>query len=141
MPYRVRHCLVPSLVIKFPTLLQPASSDRLRKSLLNALMNGVATFQMQFERPFCTMHRPETVTMGDPSSTDTLSEVVGSRKRHACSKKARFIPKDDELLLSLREGEAQSWTMSIRFNAVFPPRSHSSLQLHYSTKLKRCTKP
>ncbi|KAH7141588.1 hypothetical protein B0J13DRAFT_417485, partial [Dactylonectria estremocensis] len=110
--------------------------------LKRVVLNGVATFQLQFSWDMCSMHD----NAGDTILDRRRRIFAGStgRVHRGEGAKAKFTPEEDRLLLDLKEGEDGrssphlTWSeIYQRFNARFPGRrSCGSLQVHYCTKLK-----
>ena len=106
--------------------------------LKRALVDGVATFQMQFDWVVCKMHDLGNAKMGNASKPGTLIGATGGKNRRAYSKYARFTTEEKDFLLSLREDATLSWKdIHQQFNTAFPPRSRQSLQVQYYKSMKR----
>ena len=107
-------------------------------TLKRILVNGVATFQLQFDWNVCTEH-------GNSSIVTSNRPPMKRGKRTVCRSKgstarARFSSKEDRLLKSLKEGEEDlSWAqIHQRYKEAFPAQSRSrgALQVRYCTQLK-----
>ncbi|KAH8651738.1 hypothetical protein BGZ61DRAFT_229970, partial [Ilyonectria robusta] len=115
--------------------------------LKRVVLDGVATFQLQFDWDMCSKHD----NAGDAIDNRRRRTFAGStgRVNRGEGAKAKFTPEEDSFLLELKEGEngqlSQQLTWSEihrRFNARFPGRrSYGSLQVHYCTKLKGREEP
>ena len=105
--------------------------------LKRVTMDGMMTFQLQFEWPFHVPHSPGKVTKGNAYSAASM-KMTGSKAKRVCGTSARFTPQEDDFLVKLRKGQDNiSWAETYRrFDDEFPGRSRGSLQVHYCTKLK-----
>lgn len=103
--------------------------------LKRVIVDGVATFQLQFEWPLPTAHGQRGAT----TRKVTRASIRGhdSQPRRKPAKNAKFAPEEDNLLVKLKGEGMLSWAeIHQQFNATFPGRSRGSLQVHYSTVLK-----
>ncbi|KAH8651710.1 hypothetical protein BGZ61DRAFT_487654 [Ilyonectria robusta] len=115
--------------------------------LKRVVLNGVATFQLQFGWDMCSKH--DNAVDAVPDRRHRTSTGSTGRVHRGEGAKAKFTPEEDRFLLDLKEGEdGQSsphltWSeIYRRFNARFPGRrSCGSLQVHYCTKLKGREEP
>ncbi|KAM4065524.1 hypothetical protein HRG_010728 [Hirsutella rhossiliensis] len=101
------------------------------------IVDGVGTFQLQFEWPFCTSHSQGSVPTGNARRT-TTTRATGGQAGRTSGTRARFTREEDNLLTKLRKEQGNlSWAeIHKRFNDTFPGRSRGCLQVHYCTKLK-----
>jgi len=98
------------------------------------LGNGRTTFQLQFDWD----DRQARCPRSNKSRAPMLRK--GNRRRLDAGPRLAFTPEEDELLLKLKNGKnGLTWPAIHRlFSDHFPGRrSQVSLQVHYSTKLKR----
>jgi hypothetical protein len=65
----------------------------------------------------------------DSEQSPLQKQATSTHVRHS-----KFSPEDDKLLRRLKEDECLSWD---EITEQFPERSKGTLQVHYSTKLKR----
>ncbi|KAK7428974.1 hypothetical protein QQZ08_004486 [Neonectria magnoliae] len=115
--------------------------------LKRVVLNGVATFQLQFGWDMCSKHDNAVDAVHDRRH-GTFAGSTG-RVHRGEGAKAKFTPEEDRFLLDLKEGEdGQSsphltWSeIYRRFDTRFPGRrSCGSLQVHYCTKLKGREEP
>ncbi|PHH85352.1 hypothetical protein CDD83_551 [Cordyceps sp. RAO-2017] len=101
------------------------------------VIDGVATFQLQFEWP-CYPKHSRGSTFTDNTRHITTTRATGGQAGRAYGTSARFTPEEDHLLTKLKMGQEKlSWVeIHRRFNDKFPRRSRGSLQVHYCTKLR-----
>lgn len=104
------------------------------------LSNGRTTFQLQFDWDPCGDGQPAAC----PNSDGTQSPVLrkGGQRRPEAVSNPSFTPEEEELpvLINLKEGkEGLTWAaIHKKFSEQYPERrSRASLQVRYSTKLKR----
>ncbi len=102
------------------------------------LGDGRTTFQLQFDWD----PHVDSRQAGCPSSNGRGAPAPrkGCRRKRDAASSDVFTKEEDELLIRLKEGsERLTWpTIHRQFSEGFPERrSQASLQVHYSTKLKR----
>ncbi|CAM1509671.1 Fc.00g000060.m01.CDS01 [Cosmosporella sp. VM-42] len=106
-------------------------------SLKRITENGKTTFQLQFNWTPCTKHGHASSAVQD--RVGLPSTRTRSRAKRASAPRAKYTPQEDDLLIELKEGrEMLAWPeIHQRFCEAYPGRSVESLQVHYSTKVKR----
>ncbi|KAH7129613.1 hypothetical protein B0J13DRAFT_139736 [Dactylonectria estremocensis] len=106
-------------------------------SLKRITENGKTTFQVQFDWTPCTKHGHASSIVQD--RVDLPSTPTRSRAKRVSAPRAKYTPQEDDLLIKLKKGkEMLAWPeIHQRFSEDYPGRSVESLQVHYSTKLKR----
>ncbi|KAH7119374.1 hypothetical protein B0J13DRAFT_568739, partial [Dactylonectria estremocensis] len=115
--------------------------------LKRVVLNGVATFQLQFGWDMCSKYDNAVDAVHDRRHRAFAGST--GRVHRGEGAKAKFTPEEDRFLLDLNEGEdGQSsphltWSeIYRRFNERFPGRrSCGSLQVHSCTKLKGREEP
>ncbi|KAI1119946.1 hypothetical protein F5Y10DRAFT_144415 [Nemania abortiva] len=103
--------------------------------LRQVLVDGMATFQIQFTRDSCSNHmRKDSATGNRPKSP---GKTCRPTKRGAVTKLA-FTLEEDDLLIKLKKRELSWKEIHLQFAEAFPrqERSVGSLQVRYCTKLK-----
>ena len=106
--------------------------------LKRIMVDGVATFQLQFDWNICTAHEPR------PANSKRIIPTANrsAPKKQKVGAKARFTPDEDTLLIRLKEELQLPWAeIRRRHNDQFPGRSKESLQVRYCTKLKCRNRP
>ncbi|KAL6410034.1 hypothetical protein AUP68_06443 [Ilyonectria robusta] len=106
-------------------------------SLKRITENGKTTFQLQFDWTPCIKRGHASSTVRD--RVDLLSTRTRSRAKRGSAPRAKYTPQEDDLLIELKEGrKTLAWPeIHQRFSEAYPGRSIESLQVHYSTKVKR----
>ncbi|KAG8405736.1 hypothetical protein J3458_021674 [Metarhizium acridum] len=104
-------------------------------------LNGVATFQLQFDWNLCVTHSQLSRAIPNkPDGSDRPKRAIDD-----CTRRAKFTPDEDKLIAVLKEEQQLPWTEIHRIHQghsrQFPKRSKESLQVRYCTKLKTCRGP
>lgn len=106
--------------------------------LKRTILDGRATFQLQFEWPVYTMHTAEEGKGHKKKSrrTPRTASSTASQGSHASSRRIKFSKEEDELLWRLKN-KGITWSeIHKRFSVAYPGRSCGALQVRYCTKLK-----
>jgi hypothetical protein len=74
-----------------------------------------------------------------PTEVATLHNAMAHSKVHPAAlrsriKRVRWTPEEDATILKMREEDGCSWE---EIRAVLPHRTQGTIQVHYSTKLKK----
>ncbi|KAK0655233.1 hypothetical protein B0T16DRAFT_450954 [Cercophora newfieldiana] len=100
--------------------------------LKRVTQQGMTTFQLQFTWDPHGHKKRASEDRGDAPGTKRHCGVGRGR-----STNRHFTADEDERLIELKENHGLSWdAIHQRFVEDFPWRSRSSLQVHYSTKLR-----
>ncbi|KIE00085.1 myb family transcription factor, partial [Metarhizium majus ARSEF 297] len=102
-------------------------------------LNGVATFQLQFDWNLCATH--SQLGRAIPKRRNKLDgSDRPKRTTDDSATRAKFTPDEDNLIAALKEEQQLPWTEIHRIHQghsrQFPTRSKESLQVRYCTKLK-----
>ena len=104
--------------------------------LKRVIVDGLATFQLQFTWDPRAMHKREDCAAGQPQDKSRINGS-GSLRRGGGAESP--LTPEDNLLIELKS-QGLSWKeIHRRFTQAFPDRKRSmgSLQVHYCTKVKR----
>lgn len=116
-----------------------------RNTSRDIIGRAILTIESEGSKPtfFLTLVPEDNPSPSHPSTNYTHEAMAPSRKqkqsvkksRHSQAKRERrrYLPDEDYLLVNLKEREKLAWD---EIAAHFPSRTSSSLQVHYSTKLK-----
>ncbi|KJZ69837.1 hypothetical protein HIM_10765 [Hirsutella minnesotensis 3608] len=103
--------------------------------LKRTIVNGVATFQLQFDWDLCTIHGQTTRAMSRRANKPV--EGVAAHAKRSNGTRGRFTQQEDKLLIRLKEELQLPWLeIHQRFTDRFAGRSKEALQVRYCTKLK-----
>lgn len=107
--------------------------------LKRVTLNGVATFQLQFDWNLCATHSQLGRTIPKRRNTPDGSDHP-KRTIDDSATRARFTPDEDNLIAILKEEQQLPWTeihqIHQQHSNQFPTRSKESLQVRYCTRLK-----
>lgn len=105
--------------------------------LKRTILDGRATFQLQFEWPIYTMHTAEVGKLHKKKSrrTSRTTSSTASQGSHASRRRVKFSSEEDELLRRLKDDDLPWSEIYRRFTATYPGRSRGALQVRYCTKL------
>ncbi|KAJ6437517.1 Glyoxalase/bleomycin resistance protein/dioxygenase [Purpureocillium lavendulum] len=102
--------------------------------LKRIMVNGVATFQLQFDWNMCATHG--ALEAKKPKQAQRSANGSASQRRNG-DVQGRFTSDEDDSIIRLKEELQLSWTEIHRQHTEqYPGRSKGSLQVRYCTKLK-----
>ncbi len=108
--------------------------------LKRVVINGQATFQLQFTWDPCTNDKHKASTVKGVQSNILVKSCRSTRRKTATRRKtgsrSSWTHEEEEFLIELKK-EGLTWNnIHKRHKEAFPERSVGTLQVHYCTKLK-----
>lgn len=102
--------------------------------LKRTMVDGVATFQLQFDWDLCIKH--SGLKANKPKQGQRVANRSTLQRRNSGAQ-GKFTSDDDDSIIRLKEELQLPWTeIHGRHTEHYPGRSKGSLQVRYCTKLK-----